>query len=117
MLLKERLAGKALLLTGASGFVGKAILAQIVRGLPDTSVTVLLRGDAHERLHNEVLTSDPFEGLDGSAVLAVSGDLGDEGMEGVADGAAGSEDDGDAWHGSYVGRWSDVTSRPAPRRP
>ena len=68
--MKVRLAGKALLLTGASGFVGKALLAQIVRELPDTRVTVLLRGDAQERLTNQVLTSAPFEGLDGSGVQA-----------------------------------------------
>ena len=43
--LREQLAGKALLLTGASGFVGKAVLAQIVRELPHTTVTVLLRGN------------------------------------------------------------------------
>ena len=79
--MKDRLAGKALLLTGASGFVGKALLAQIVRELPDTRVTVLLRGDAHDRLANQVLTSAPFEGLDGSAVQAISGDLGDDGLE------------------------------------
>ncbi|WP_028062078.1 HAD-IB family hydrolase [Solirubrobacter soli] len=79
--LKERLAGKTLLLTGASGFVGKALLAQVVRELGDTQVTVLLRGDAHDRLQNQVLTSAPFDGLDGSAVQAVSGDLGDDGLK------------------------------------
>src|SRR3954454_4250296 len=76
--MRERLAGKALLLTGASGFVGKALLAQVVRELPETTVTVLLRGDAHDRLANQVLTSAPFEGLDAGTVDAVSGDLGDE---------------------------------------
>ena len=65
--LKERLAGKTLLLTGASGFVGKALLAQVIRELPDTQVTVLLRGDAYDRLRDQVLTSAPFEGLDGGA--------------------------------------------------
>src|SRR3954447_2559357 len=79
--MQERLAGKALLLTGASGFVGKALLAQIVRELGDTEVTVLLRGDAHDRLQNQVLTSAPFEGLDGGAVRALSGDLGDDGLQ------------------------------------
>ena len=79
--LKERLAGKTLLLTGASGFVGKALLAQVIRELPDTQVTVLLRGDAYDRLRDQVLTSAPFEGLDGGAVQAVSGDLGDDGLQ------------------------------------
>src|SRR3954452_19782817 len=83
--MRERLAGKALLLTGASGFVGKALLAQIVRELPDTHVTVLLRGaDPRRRLETEILTSAPFEGLDGSAIDTVSGDLGGAGLTGVA---------------------------------
>ena len=66
------------------GFVGKAVLAQIVRELPETTVTVLLRGnDPRQRLENEVLTSAPFEGLDGSAVEAISGDLGGDGLTGA----------------------------------
>jgi fatty acyl-CoA reductase len=56
------------------------VLAQIVRELPETKVTVLLRGDAHDRLANQVLTTAPFEGLDASAVEAVSGDLGGDGL-------------------------------------
>ena len=79
--MRERLAGKRLLLTGATGFVGKAVLAQIVRELPETTVTVLLRGDADDRLQNQVLTTAPFEGLDGSDVKAVSGDLGDDDLD------------------------------------
>jgi alcohol-forming fatty acyl-CoA reductase len=79
--LRERLAGKRLLLTGASGFVGKAVLAQCLKELPELRVTVLLRGDAERRLREEVLTAAPFEGLDGSRVAAVSGDLGGDGLE------------------------------------
>jgi HAD superfamily hydrolase (TIGR01490 family) len=79
------LAGKALLLTGATGFVGKALLAQLLREVPDVRATVLIRGDAEQRLRDQVLTSAPFEGLDGSGVTAISGDLGEEGLEGVGD--------------------------------
>ena len=62
------------------------MLAQVIRELPDTTVTVLLRGsDPMQRLQNEVLTSAPFEGLDGSAVKAIGGDLGDDGLAGVGD--------------------------------
>ncbi|HWK25864.1 MAG TPA: HAD-IB family hydrolase [Solirubrobacter sp.] len=68
-------------MTGASGFVGKAVLAQFIRELPETRVTVLLRGDAAKRLKDEVLTSAPFEGLDGSAVEAIGGDLGHDGLQ------------------------------------
>jgi alcohol-forming fatty acyl-CoA reductase len=47
-----------------------------VRELPETRVTVLLRGDARERLQSQVLTTAPFEGLDARGVEAISGDLG-----------------------------------------
>jgi len=42
---------------------------------------VLLRGDAHDRLRNQVLTSAPFDGLDAGAVRAISADLGDDGLQ------------------------------------
>jgi HAD superfamily hydrolase (TIGR01490 family) len=48
-------------------------------------VTVLLRGDATHRLHNEVLTSAPFEDLDGGRVTAVGGDLSQDSLKGVHD--------------------------------
>src|SRR3954471_2535429 len=79
--MKARLAGRSVLLTGATGFVGKALLGQILRELPETQVTVLLRGDAERRLRAEVLTSAPCEGLDGSAVNAVSGDVAHDGLQ------------------------------------
>src|SRR4051795_5410119 len=79
--MKARLAGRSVLLTGATGFVGKALLGQVLRELPETEVTVLLRGDAERRLRDEVLTSAPCEGLDGSAVKAVSGDVAHDGLQ------------------------------------
>src|SRR3954447_24588934 len=80
-MMKARLAGRSVLLTGATGFVGKALLGQVLRELPETEVTVLLRGDAERRLRDEVLTSAPCEGLDGSAVKAVSGDVAHDGLQ------------------------------------
>lgn len=56
------------------------MLGQILRELPTTQVVLLLRGNAEERLANEILTSGPCEGLDGSRVQTVSGDLGQEGL-------------------------------------
>ena len=41
--LSESLAGKRLLLTGVTGFVGEALLHRILGSLPDTHVTVLVR--------------------------------------------------------------------------
>jgi fatty acyl-CoA reductase len=83
--LDERLAGKALLLTGASGFVGKAVLAQCLRELPGLRrVVVLLRADdddaARRRLAEDVLSSPAFDGLDGDRVDALAGDVGTEGL-------------------------------------
>jgi HAD superfamily hydrolase (TIGR01490 family) len=54
------------------------VLGQILRELPDTQVVVLLRGDAQQRLENEVLTSAPCEGVDPSGVTAISGDVADD---------------------------------------
>ena len=65
--------------------MGKAVLGQILRELPETDVTVLLRGDAQQRLENEVLTSAPCEGLDGSRVKAISGDLTSEALQAASD--------------------------------
>ena len=80
---RERLSGKRLLLTGASGFVGKAVFAQLLREVPEAELTVLLRGDAEQRLRDEVLTSAPCADLDGGAVKTISGDLGGAGLLGV----------------------------------
>src|SRR5262249_34515469 len=83
--MKARLAGPSVLLTGASGFVGKALLGQILSALPETQVTVLLRGDAEQRLRDQVLTSAPCEGLDGSHVRAISGDVSHDGLGGLGE--------------------------------
>lgn len=61
----ELLAGKALLLTGATGFVGKAILATCLTTLPELrEIRLLLRADDDEgatrRLRDEVLTGSAF---------------------------------------------------------
>jgi HAD superfamily hydrolase (TIGR01490 family) len=63
----DRLAGANLLLTGASGFLGKAVLAAWLRELPAAgTITLLLRAPddaaAQRRLEEQVLTSDPFTG-------------------------------------------------------
>ena len=65
----ERLSDKTLLLTGASGFVGKAVLAKCLRELSElAAIRVLLRASddeaARRRLVEEVLAADAFEGLD-----------------------------------------------------
>ncbi len=43
MLLRERLAGKRLLITGVTGFVGEALLERLLSDLPQTRLVVLIR--------------------------------------------------------------------------
>src|SRR5690348_1798162 len=62
-----RLADANLLLTGASGFLGKAVLATWLREVPGTgTITLLLRAAdddaAQARMVDQVLTSEPFAG-------------------------------------------------------
>src|SRR4051794_12831024 len=78
--MKALLAGQTVLLTGASGFLGKAVLGQILRELPDLRVILLLRGDPEKRLREEVLSSAPCEGLDASNVTVIGGDVANDDM-------------------------------------
>jgi alcohol-forming fatty acyl-CoA reductase len=92
--LREGLAGKALLLTGASGFLGQAVLATCLRELPELGrIVVLLRasddGAAGRRLRQEVLSGSAFEALDGDRVEALAGDVGVEGLDRASGGLAG----------------------------
>jgi alcohol-forming fatty acyl-CoA reductase len=85
---RERLAGRTILLTGASGFLGKAVLSTLMRTAPEIrEVRLLLRAgseeDAHRRLVEEVLAADAFAGvgggrdhLDPARLRALPGDLG-----------------------------------------
>jgi fatty acyl-CoA reductase len=95
--LDGRLSGATVLLTGASGFLGKAVLACLLEHAPGTRrVMVLLRAEdeagARRRLEEEVLGADAFAGLspdsrrrllDSGTLRAVAGDV--ERIEPVAD--------------------------------
>ena len=88
-----RLADSTVLVTGASGFVGKAVLNQLLWGTEGVRVRVLLRSkdkaDAHRRLVEEILEADPFRSapvemvdqmVRDREIEAISGDLGDDGL-------------------------------------
>jgi fatty acyl-CoA reductase len=86
-------AGSTVLVTGASGFVGKAVLNALVHETEGARMRVLLRsrdqGDARRRLVDEILGADPFRlvspvtverMLREREIEAICGDLGDEGL-------------------------------------
>jgi len=65
----EALAGKHVLITGTTGFLGKAVLEKLIRAVPDIGgVHLLIRGsrrypDARSRFLNEVASSSVFSRL------------------------------------------------------
>ena len=72
---RDRLAGESVLLTGASGFLGKAVLASLLRNADRLGrLTVLLRAPsaaaAQQRLVDEVLPADVFAGLSATDIRA-----------------------------------------------
>jgi fatty acyl-CoA reductase len=89
-LVAAKLAGAQLLLTGATGFLGKAVLATWLREVPDTGpiICIIRAADddaAQERLVQQVLTSEPFAGgladdaLAAGRLRAIAADLAIEG--------------------------------------
>ena len=67
--LADRLAGKRLLVTGATGFLGKVFVEKLLRCVPDVGTLSLLVRDrsdglsGRDRLEAEILTSSVFERL------------------------------------------------------
>ncbi|HEX6706933.1 MAG TPA: fatty acyl-CoA reductase [Albitalea sp.] len=62
--MSDALRGKRILLTGATGFIAKVVLEKLIRDVPGLGgIVLLLRGNAGQRLHRELLASSVFDVL------------------------------------------------------
>src|SRR5262245_5919790 len=94
--IRESLAGKRLLVTGSTGFLGTALVERLLRSVPDCELVLLIRpgkrSTVERRLEREVLKNNAFDrlrrevGADGFAELAarritpIAGDVSSEGL-------------------------------------
>jgi len=92
----ESLAGKRVAVTGATGFVGTALVERLLRSVPDCSLVLLVRAGrrttAAQRVERELLRNDAFDrlradlGNDGFAemtsrrIATITGDVGTDGL-------------------------------------
>ena len=66
---KEQLAGKRILITGTTGFLGKVVIEKMIREIPDVEkILLVIRGNdryptARERFDNEIAVSTIFDRL------------------------------------------------------
>jgi HAD superfamily hydrolase (TIGR01490 family) len=92
----ESLAGRRLLVTGSTGFLGTALVERLLRSVPDCELALLVRpgrrSTAAQRVQREVLRNDAFDrlreqlGTDGFQAAAdrritvIAGDVGTDGL-------------------------------------
>ena len=65
-MISEKLAGKRIALTGATGFLGTALVERLIRSIPDCELVLIVRPGrrgAHQRVEREILRNDAFDGL------------------------------------------------------
>src|SRR5262245_2551318 len=94
-MIQEALAGRRIAVTGATGFLGTALVERLLRAAPDTTVVVLVRGgrrtSAAERVRREIIRNDAFDRLRselGDAfdahiaehLIVVQGDVAEDGL-------------------------------------
>ena len=107
-MIAESLAGKRIAITGATGFVGTALVERLLRSVPDCELVLivrdgkrspaarrvereLLRNDAFDRLRAQCRADDAaesFEALTARRITTIAGDVGVDGLGLSADNQA-----------------------------
>jgi alcohol-forming fatty acyl-CoA reductase len=91
--IRAQLAGKRIAVTGATGFLGTALVERLLRQVPDCELVLLVRPGrrgAQDRIAREVLKNDAFDrlrrecsdfaGQVSSRVIAIAGDVATDGL-------------------------------------
>jgi phosphoserine phosphatase/nucleoside-diphosphate-sugar epimerase len=93
-MIREVLAGQRIAVTGATGFVGTALVERLLRAVPECTVVPLVRPGrrgVHERVRREILRNDCFDRLRrelgdqfehemARRLLPIAGDVGVDGL-------------------------------------